>query len=89
MIFHGYGFAPNGGTVAGSVAINGRPAGDFRLEHDTAGLVDFSAPLALLVGEREIDVQITIDNPRSPSELGLSGDPRRLGLFLQIVRIEV
>jgi hypothetical protein len=78
-----------------TISINGRQVGtlsQLKVPSQPSKLFlrlsELFLPLDMRPGEREINVHIHIDNPRSPRELGLSSDDRKLGLFVQSVRIE-
>jgi hypothetical protein len=88
IVIRGLGFAPDGKALRGSISINGRRAGDLEQLNHVSGPVDLSVPLGTLGVDREINVHIHFDNPRSPRAAGISSDERRLGLFLQSVRID-
>ena len=68
--------------------INGRRVGTLRQLDLASGPTNLSLPIGAHPGEREINVHIHVDNPRSPREAGLSSDDRRLGLFVQSIRIK-
>jgi len=73
--------------LTGSVFVNGH-----RVDRPlvmNSGPVNLSVPLSAIRGDREIHIGLRFDNPRSPRDLGISSDNRRLGLFLQTVFIEV
>jgi len=89
LVIRGFVFSPNGESLRGSVSVNGRQTGDLSRLCGMSGPSDLSMPLSTSPGERDINVHIHIDNPSSPREAGLSSDERRLGLFVQSVRIEV
>jgi hypothetical protein len=74
LIIRGFGFVPGGKALRGFISINGRRAGDLNQLNQASGPVDLSVPLGSLPGNREINVRIHLDNPRSR-------------LFLQSVRI--
>ena len=88
-IIQGVGFAPGGQPPRGSVFINGRRAGDLDRLHWKCGAADLSMPIGAPLMRREITVHIQLDNPRSPRELGISSDERKLGLFVQSLHIEI
>jgi len=53
------------------------------------GPLEIAVPLPPLdLSEREINLCIHIDKPRSPCEAGISSDRRRLGFFIKSVRID-
>jgi len=87
LIMRCFAFAPDGEPLKGSLSINNRPAGNLARLQSSSGPTDLSVPIGPLPGDREIDVQIRIENPRSPRDAGLSSDERKLGLFVQSVRI--
>ena len=62
------------------VSVNGAPALTF--VYDTAQPRKISLPLAGAVG-RKVEIRLSLPDARSPHELGLSGDSRKLGLALR------
>jgi hypothetical protein len=88
LVIRGTVFAHENEALRGSISINGRLAGDFNQLHGTSGPVDLTVPLLTSPCQREVYVQLHFDNPKSPYEVGLSSDRRKLGLFLQSIRIE-
>jgi hypothetical protein len=86
LVLCGFCFAPLG-TIAGSISINGRYAGDLgRL--GVGSLSSIAVPLQLPAGQREVNIEINFLNPQSPLNTAISDDPRKIGLFLQSVHIE-
>ncbi len=71
-----------------SFSVNGCHAGDYPIRKQ--GFHDFAIDVpeaALQRNNRELALEITIDNPASPLELGLSEDSRKLGLGLRSIRV--
>ena len=85
LVIRGFAFSP--GAPKGTIAINGRQVGTLDELDLTSRSSELSLPLDMQPGERQINVDIHLDNPRSPRQLGLSSDDRKLGLFVQSVRI--
>ena len=88
LIIRGFAFSPGDVVLTGTISINGRRVGTLRQLDLASGPTDLSLPIGAHPGEREINVHIHVDNPRSPREAGLSSDDRRLGLFVQSIRIK-
>ncbi|MGO9359737.1 MAG: nucleotidyltransferase family protein [Xanthobacteraceae bacterium] len=88
LVIRGFGFVPGTEPLRGSISINGRPAGDLSRFAPGTGLIDLSIPIRADLGERIIEVHFHFEDPRSPRELGLSSDDRKLGLFLKSIWIE-
>jgi Uncharacterised nucleotidyltransferase len=88
LVIRGFAFSPGNVVLTGTISINGRRVGTLSHLDLASRPSDLSLPLEVKPGERQINVHIHLDNPRSPPELGLSPDERRLGLFLQSIHIE-
>jgi hypothetical protein len=87
LVIRGFAFSPDEVALKGAISINGRQVGTLGQLDLTSQSSELSAPLDMQPGEREINVHIHIDNPRSPRQAGLSSDERKLGLFVQSVCI--
>ena len=87
LVIRGFAFSPGGTAPKGTISINGRRVGTLNQLDPTWRSSELSLPLDTQPGERQINVDIHVDNPRSPRQAGLSSDERKLGLFVQSVRI--
>lgn len=80
-------FSPRQAELSVSVAVNGVPAADWRF--NAADFVSGEATwrtvrvTADAAATGEIRIELRFSRLQSPMEMGLSGDPRRLGLLLQ------
>src|SRR5207244_1990880 len=86
IIIRGFAFAAAG--LSGTMSINGGLVSNLRDLGLSSEPNDLSLSFEARAGERDINMHIHFDNLRSPSELGLSSDTRKLGLFVQSIRIE-
>ena len=76
------------GPMTASVRVNNRPVG--RLSFNSAqpaAEVSFPIPAEALA-ERMLKIDFLIDDPKSPSEVGLSGDVRELGIGVRWIRLD-
>jgi hypothetical protein len=82
-------FGPPSKGTKGRVEINGHTLGPFLVPpgHALPTELAFAIPETIL-GDRDMEVRIMIDEPTSPAELGLSADRRRLGLSVESIRVE-
>lgn len=80
--------APAHPTLSVQVLANGVVAADWVL--DATKMTDVSAvvPAACVMGREEVSLLFLISEPRSPKDLGLSKDVRKLGLLLRDLRLE-
>lgn len=79
-------FAHEKNPLTGSVSLNGETIYNFSL---AAGSVQNQFEIKPFGGlpAGEIELRIDFDNPRSPQELNISNDPRRLGLMLESIQL--
>ena len=91
LLFHVVPFTPPGGAPPEASFSVGGQAGTWRFgpgEKEAAREV--VVPGAAIPSSGCVDLRFRIDNPRSPEALGLSKDPRRLGLaFVDLQRTDV
>lgn len=77
--------------VAAFVSVMNMPIGvSIGDAHNTFTLTDGHTKVIVMnfiLRERTDRIAISIPNPKSPKELGLSGDPRRVGITLKSIRI--
>ena len=87
LVIRGIVFAPANEPLKGSISINGQQAGNFVQPEGQATL---SVPIAsqAQARQRDIHVQFEFENAKSPCEIGLSSDQRKLALFLTSISIE-
>ena len=85
LVIRGIVLASADEALRGSISINGERAGDFVQPEGEATL---SVPIATQGRDQDLDVQFEFENPKSPFEMGLSSDRRKLALFLTSISIE-
>jgi hypothetical protein len=87
LVIRGIVLASTGEALRGSISINGQQAGNFVQPEGQATL---SVPVAsqAQARQRDIHVQFEFENAKSPCEIGLSSDQRKLALFLTSISIE-
>jgi hypothetical protein len=77
---------PDGGTSPVTLMVNGHVVTTWK---PSAGFQHLRASVpAALIDDKQIELTLAIDRPRSPSEMGTSPDVRRLGFFVLSFRID-
>ena len=71
LVIRGFAFSPDAVALTGTISINGRQVGTLDQLDLTSRSSELSLPLDMQPGEREINVDIHVDTPRSPRPLGL------------------
>jgi hypothetical protein len=88
LVVHARGFT--GGRLLQQhvdVNINGRDLGRWTFAQDE-GIVERHVAIPPDLVAPQLRITFVIINPTSPVEMGLSGDDRKLGLFLQSLRVQ-
>lgn len=70
------------------ISINERPAGKWWLTNGVSEYQNIRLPKGIIGNSGYVYIRFDIENPRSPRELGLSSDPRRLGFQLSSFCLE-
>ncbi len=75
-------------TLTGDVSLNGTTLGALDLRTPSSEQ-EILLPVPIrIAAKEEIEIRIRIDRPRSPEELGLSSDSRKLGLLVRTLKLE-
>lgn len=90
MVVKAQAFVPENGVVNAAVLVNGIEVGRMRFDPASSTREQaFIVPLdAIERGNGAMKIDFVVDQNRSPKELGLSEDPRTLGLGLHWLQLE-